>query len=110
MDSNIFYFRVKDSRGFVASQYMILDTVAYTKPTCNIKALSLSSAGVLSFTISGNYFNSSFGAKNNSLEFECGYRKDGGDITWRPFVASPTITNNTYTVSGTLSGFDYQSI
>ena len=110
MDSNIFYFRVKDSRGFVASQYMTLDTVAYTKPTCNIKALSLSSAGVLSFTISGNYFNSSFGAKNNSLEFECGYRKDGGDITWRPFVASPTITNNTYTVSGTLSGFDHQSI
>lgn len=109
MDSNIFYCKATDSRGFVVSKYTVLNTIAYTKPTCNIRSLSLSSDGNLTFTIHGNYFNSSFGAKNNSLEFECGYRKDGGDITWKPFTATPDIENNTYTLTHTLSGFDYKS-
>lgn len=109
IDSNIFYFRVRDSRGYAAEEYLLADTIAYTKPTCNIRSLSLSSNGELSFTISGNYFNSSFGAKDNSLEFECGYRKDGGNIVWMPFEATPTLNGNTYTLTHTLTGFDYSA-
>lgn len=106
IDSNIFYFKTRDSRGYIAEKYVFADTVAYTKPTCNIRSLSLSGNGDLTFTISGNYFNSNFGAKDNSLEFEIGYRKDGGDIVWQPFEATPTFNGNTYTLTHTLSGFD----
>ena len=109
IDSNIFYFEAKDSRGLIVKQSVILDTIDYTKLTCNTRSISLSSNGTLTFTISGNYFNSSFGAKNNSLVFECGYKPDGGDMMWRIFEATPTFENNKYTLSTSLTGFDYKT-
>lgn len=100
-------FKATDSRGFTISKTLDLDIINYVKPTCYVKSLQMSSDGSLDFTISGNSFNQSFGAKNNTLSFRIGYSQNGGDITWKSFTASPSRSGSTYTLTHTLTGFDY---
>ena len=50
-----------------------LSIIQYIKPTCNLNVEAPSTDGVLNFSVTGNYFNSSFGATSNSLVVE--YRK-----------------------------------
>ena len=56
--------------------------------------------------ISGNYYNGSFGAQNNNLQFRYGIRENGGDISW--IIIEPTVTygDNTYEASYTISGLN----
>lgn len=109
MDSDTFYFAATDSRGYSIRQTTVVDTIPYVKLTCNLKSSELDNNGNLTFTIGGNYFNSSFGAVTNSLEFEYALRVNDGDITWRIMRATPTFSGNTYSLTYTIAGLDHES-
>ena len=109
VDSNTFYFAATDSRGLTARDAIVVDLVPYIKLTARISKATLNTDGELSFTVTGNYFNGSFGARGNSLQFEYGMRENNGDINWVIFEAEPTFNGNTYTINHTITGLNYRN-
>ena len=109
IDSNTVYFGMTDSRDLTVKDSIVVDLIPYVKLTASLILEPLSLAGDMRIDISGNYYNGSFGAKNNSLQFQYGIRENGGDITW--VIIEPTITygDNTYEASYTISGLNPNS-
>ena len=106
IDSNTVYFGMTDSRGLTVRDFVVLDLIPYVKLTASLTLEPLSLAGDMKIDISGNYYNGSFGAQNNNLQFRYGIRENGGDISW--IIIEPTVTygDNTYEASYTISGLN----
>ena len=112
VDSNTFYFTIQDSRGYETQSFKTIDLVEYTKLTTSLTLRPLTLSGNLTIVIEGNYYNGSFGAKKNSLEFEYGLRKNGGDITWTIIDTSKgtlELYDNSYRLTYTITGLDPNS-
>lgn len=111
VESAVFDFSVKDSRKNTVTKQVTKTLINYIKLTCNLKAsatLESDNTAKVSFTISGNYFNGSFGAVTNSLKIYYRYKKDNGEFTgWKSTDITPT--SNKYSNSFTLTGLDYRS-
>lgn len=108
VDSNTFYFSITDSRGYTTKDFIVVDFVEYIKLTSRISEAILDGNGDLSFTITGNYFNGSFGAVDNSLEFEYSIRANDGEVSWHIIQpSSVSFYENTYTAHYTITGLDY---
>lgn len=112
VDSNTFYFKVQDSRGFEKKVAKVVSFVNYVKLTSALTINPLTLAGDLTLVFEGNYFNGSFGAKNNTLEFEYGIRENSGDINW--FIIDTTkgtltLSGNTYKLTYTIKGLNPDS-
>jgi hypothetical protein len=109
VDSNTFYFAVTDSRNITTRDFIVVDLVPYVKLTSSITSIHLNTDGELNLEVTGNYYNGSFGAVNNSLEVEYGIRENKGDIEWH--IIQPTISfdENTYTLNYTITGLDYRN-
>lgn len=108
IESGDFVFTAIDSRGNTTSQTVKKTIVNYIKLTCNCEPSTPTAQGGMTLTIKGNYFNSSFGAKSNTLTVN--YRmkvNDGSYSAWT--TATVTLSGNTYSVSVPISGLDYQS-
>lgn len=104
--SGSFVFSATDSRGYSTSKTVTNTLINYVKLTCSIKATATID-GRASITISGNYFNGSFGAVANTLAVEYRYKESGGSYTaWT--AATATKSGNTYKASASVSGLDYQ--
>lgn len=107
VENNSFTFRATDSRGYTTTSTKTATMINYVKLTCNV-SVKVSTDGVMSFTISGNYFNGSFGAVSNTLIVWYRYKADSGSwSSWSTLTA--TLSGNTYTASGSVSGLDYQT-
>lgn len=106
-NSNTIEFSARDSRGNVAQKTLKLETVPYIKVTCN-QTVQLMLDGTISLIVKGNYFSDSFGAEDNSLSVQNRWRESGGEWSeWNsldPLISD--ISNNTYTLTATISGFD----
>lgn len=102
-----FQVSVTDSRGFTTSQVYELDLIEYIKVTCNIWLKSVDVEGRAVFGVSGNFFNGSFGAQENTLtlfyEYKSGYEDYSGTI----YEITPTIEGNEYEAEVTVEGLDY---
>lgn len=101
-------FSATDSRGNTATAIGSLMMVNYIKLTCNVSAEAPTTDGTVNFTIKGNYFNDSFGLKNNVLVLQ--YRikansEDYGDWTETTY----TLNGNTYSTTVELTGLDYKN-
>jgi hypothetical protein len=108
VESGDFVFTVVDSRGYTTTKTVKKTLINYIRPTCNIKTSTPDTSGKINLTISGNYYNGSFGAKNNTLTLKYRKKQNGGSYgSW--VNVSPTITNNTYSITVEVSGLDYQS-
>lgn len=113
--SNVFTFTVTDSRGFTTTQTVTKTLINYVNLTCNLTAQATldnsgtdTSTAVVNYTVKGNYFNGSFGAKANTLKLELRWKTNsGGYSSWA--AVTPTISGNTYTYSGFLDNLDYQN-
>ena len=115
-ESNKFVFTARDSRNFVTQITQQYDFVDYFKPTCNLSVNAPTTDGEVFIDISGEFFNGSFGASNNTLTV---YYK-WNDQTYDPVTNSTsanhidwtaltvTKSGNQYSGSTTLTGFDYQ--
>lgn len=112
VDSNTFYFKVQDSRGYETNSFKVVDFVNYIKLTSSLTLQPLTLAGDLTLVFEGNYFNGSFGAKNNTLEFEYGLQENGGDINWTIIDTAQgklTLNGNTYRLEYTIKGLNPDS-
>ena len=108
VESGTFTFSATDSRGYTTTQTLTKTMVNYVKLTCNLAANAPTATGEMSFSVSGNYFNGSFGAVSNTLTVQYRYKvNDGAYGAWTALTA--TKSGNTYSASGKLTGLDYQS-
>ena len=104
--SGSYSFAAIDSRGFSVSQTVSKTLINYIKLTCVLDT-SLNVNGTLTLKMNGNYFNGSFGAKNNSLRVGYRYKTSGGSYSNWAYV-TPTISGNTYTATATVNNLNYQ--
>ena len=81
VDSGTFTFTATDSRGYSTTQTIEKTLINYISPTCNLNISNPTTDGNLSFTITGNYFNSSFGAVNNTLSVSYKYKTGSGNYS-----------------------------
>lgn len=113
VDSNTFYFMIRDSRGIETRDFKVVDLVDYVKLTSSLTLSPLTLNGALTLTFEGNYYNGSFSAaSSNTLEFEYGLRENGGDISWHIIDISQgtfTLSGNTYRLTYTITGLNPDS-
>lgn len=107
IESGDFVFEVSDSRGNTAKVTITKAIIAYVLPTCNIAANAPDASGKFVFKISGNYFNSGFGAQSNTLQVQYRYKSTGNYSAWT--TMTPVISGNTYIASQSFSNLDYKT-
>lgn len=106
--TNDFTFYATDSRGYVTSYVVVPDMVDYIQLTCTVDADAPTADGIMSFVISGNYYNGSFGAANNTLEVKYRIKEGNGSFSsW--ITVTPDIVDGIYTTTVTLTGLNYLS-
>lgn len=106
IEKNSFAFSVTDTRGLSASQTITKTMVDYVHLTCNLEVNRPNALGEMTFKISGNYFNGSFGATNNTLTLFYSMEAEGGAISANS--VTPTFSGNTYSIEIPLTGLDYR--
>lgn len=113
VESNTFTFSAEDNKGYVGTKTYTANMVDYIRPTCNVANGAPDANGDMYLSCGGDYFNDSFGAKNNSLTVQYSYSGVGVDTTKYNAYGSDTMTvstsGNTYTAYANLSGLDYQA-
>lgn len=112
VDSNTFYCKVLDSRGYETQTAKVVSFVNYVKLTSSLTLSPLTLAGDLTLVFEGNYFNGNFGVASNTLEFEYGLRENSGDITWHIIDISQgslILSGNTYKLTYTIKGLNPDS-
>jgi hypothetical protein len=117
IDSNTFYFEMKNSRGLIANKAIALDIIPYTKLTASVETGPFTANGRVTFTLKGLYFNGSFGAQNNSMQVQYSLRDSDGNFAQVTGVREsgwvelgeihPTTGSGTYEFSHTITGLDY---
>lgn len=115
VESGKFLFTCSDTRDNIASQVIEKNFIDYTKLTCNVAKKDMTASGSLTLSISGNYFNGSFGAMANVIDLQYRVKVDGGEYgAWMPVTA--TLNGNTYkatlnlTVPSYKSTYTYQAV
>ena len=107
VESNVFNFSAEDDRGFIGTKTVTASMVNYIRLTCNIGNNRPDASGKMTLVCTGNYFNSSFGAKSNTLSVKYSYT--GSDGSSAAGNMSVTKSGNTYTARANLSGLNYQT-
>lgn len=98
-------FDATDSRGYTTSVTLPVDLVPYVKLTCRVSTARETPTGdKVMLSLSGSYYNGSFGAASNALTLK--YKVDGAS-TWT--AVTPTITDNTYSAEVELIGVSYNA-
>lgn len=114
IDSGIFTFGATDNRGHSATPATLnIELIEYIKVSC-VQTVQLELTGETevatkaTVTVSGNYFNESFGASENTLKVEIRHTDNNGDMSeWvdvTPLL--PQISGNSYRLSYTVTGLD----
>ena len=103
VETGTFKFYAKDSREYYNSATVTNTLIKYIKLTNDSTAQRTDpTSGNAQITISGNYFNGSFGAVSNALTVK--YRQGtSGSYT----TVTPTISSNKYSATVNLTGLDY---
>lgn len=109
--SDVVRITIEDSCGRKNSLVTKVDTVPYTPLTCNIEVASITyptdATATTNFTISGVYYNKSFGKNYNTLQMSVRTKK--GSSSWSSWSSvSPTKTTEDYTLNYPVTA-DYQS-
>ena len=113
-DVDYFDAGLDDSRGKPANANVKLTMIEYIPLTCNVEAeIKLSETDTeqaeIKFTVSGNYFNQSFGAKHNSLRIEVNATGSNGGATSEVVeISDDDFDGDTYSVSHTITGLSYK--
>lgn len=111
VSTNIFKLTVIDTRDYQAAQEITMPMVNYIPLTLNpVIARNTPTDEKVNISFSGNYFNDTFGAQNNTLTVQYRY-KESTSSTWGSWTTiSHTKSGNTYNGSTQLSNMDYQKI
>lgn len=109
--SGDFYFTVTDNYEYTTSYKKELHFVDYVKLTCSAAVSDMTAEGEISVTISGQYFNSTFGRVQNTLSLYYKVTKKNGDsriVDWHEIT--PTMSGNNYSYTFPVEGLDYMSV
>lgn len=111
-ESDTFVFNVVDSRNQQTQSSVFTNMIPYVKPTCkqNVKIDIVTPGDIvanLALKITGNYYNGSFGAVDNTLKIEVRYSNDAGELGEWEELTNPIFDNekNTYEVTKIYDGF-----
>lgn len=99
--SGLYRCSVTDTRDFTTSVDVNKTLIEYVKITCAMSVSNPTASGGCTLTITGNYFNGTFGKTNNTLTVQ--YKKDSG--SWTSVTA--TKSGNTYKATVNVTGLDY---
>lgn len=107
VDSGVFEFAIVDSRGNTATKTITKTMINYVPLTVNIDSKIVlsetdSTKANISFTVSGNYYNGSFGKVANSLTLKYVLKTSGNT------VKEETLTIPTNAYSGTTYSITYK--
>lgn len=108
--SNVFNIVVTDSRGYSTTTSVTIASsnfINYIPLTISAYSVvrNTPTDGKVNITVSGNYYNGSFGSVSNTLTIQYRYREKGG--TWGSWTTISN-TNYTYTLTKQLTGLNYQ--
>lgn len=109
IESATFEFSATDSRGYTTKQTVKATLVNYVKPTCVLTKTKTTVDGSVTFTVSGNFFNGSFGKVTNALTLQYRYKVSGGSYGSKVTLTDVTLSGNKYTASFTINGLDYKT-
>ena len=113
VENNVFVFSATDSRGNTTTQEVMLDMIDYFKVSCQQEVKMImneedSGNSQVRLTIKGDYFDSSFGAKDNTLALFVRHTQNDGSMgDWvelTPLISE--ISDGTYLLTTNISGFD----
>lgn len=108
VENGLFQFYAVDSRGVTAACDVEAEVIPYVKLTCNLSDNKPDGNGTMTVKVSGNYFNGSFGAEENTLWVQYRYKVAGdayGD--WLDMEVTPNA--RTYQAVAALTGLDYKT-
>lgn len=110
--SSLFTFSATDTYGrstaAVKMELSPTNWVNYVKLTSNIKLSKMAADGDVEVTVSGKYFDGSFGAQNNTLSLVCTAVPNRGDTLTKTFTnISPSVSGTDYTYSFIFDGLSY---
>ena len=103
-------FTVTDSRGNTTTQNATNTIVPYINPTCVIGNSMPTVDGNMTLSVSGKYYNGSFGAESNSLTVQYRYKVTGGTYCDWITIANPTLSGNNYTATAEITGLEYTKV
>lgn len=115
VESATFTFEATDSRGNKATKELVTPFIEYFAPTCNQEVeieLSGETDAKVKLSISGKWFNSTFGKVNNTLKLYVRHTQNDGTMgAWTELTngLAPTYIGNDYSLTVTISGFKYQN-
>lgn len=108
VESDLFIFYARDSRGNATTQVLEPNMYNYVHLTCNLGDNLPDTDGNYVFDIKGQYYNGTFGATDNTLLVEYRMRADDGSFgDWT--AISHTLNGNSYTATKTITGLDYRT-
>lgn len=108
IENGNFTFTTTDTRGNSSSESLSLSVVNYVKLTNNLDVNPANAGGDLSFRVSGNYFNGSFGAVSNTLTVQYRYKENNGSYCqWTNVPIS--LSGNSYNGSVSLKDLNYRN-
>lgn len=85
--------------------------IEYVKLTCNATTTEMTADGDVKITVTGKYFDGSFGEQSNALKITCVYTENNGEPQTRTFTdVDPIMNENDYTYQFTLDGLNYLSV
>lgn len=103
-----FEFSVMDSRGYTATYTVTPETIPYIPLTCNPSVSHGASSGEGKLTVTGGYYNGSFGAAENKPLFFM-WKVEGSEIPAKRFdPAQSDISAGAYHVTTQITGLDYR--
>lgn len=110
--SSLFTFTATDTYGRSTSpaemELSPTNWVNYVKLTSNIKLSEMAADGDVEVTVSGKYFNGSFGAQDNTLSLVCTAVPTRGDTLTKTLTnVTPIVSGTDYTYSFTFDGLSY---
>lgn len=106
-----FYFDVIDNYGNRSSFMKEVNFVNYVKLTCSAKVGEMTAEGKVSVTISGKYFNSTFGKVQNTLSLYYTVTKKNGSTTTKNWhVITPTMSGDNYSYTFLIENLEYLSV
>ena len=105
VQTDTFRFSLTDSRGFTEEVTVTVPLIPYIRLSCEAQALRDDPvSGKATLSVSGDYFNGSFGDQNNTLTVE--YSLDGERFS----AAEPVLTESGYAVQIPLTDMDYTKV
>lgn len=105
----IFEFGAIDTRNRTGSKIVTITAIDYKRPSISLNNVSISTSGVATISISGTWFNGSFGATANTLTVQYRY-KSSSSSSWGSWTNISNVTKNsdgTYSATASKSGLTY---